>query len=351
MGDIMVVEEIKIDNDDYFMDSLTGIHQEYYDEYTEMFDYNYNIADSMLVRVTEHFPFGGIIKTPLNANAQLLEYPRNFSYSINEIVDNLNVSEEEKIKVKESLKVLISVPRTTVHFCINGLVGGHAFGEFDDKPYVILEPLINHIDEVHTLRVEDTYFDKNLELSSDAVLIIRKDIYEQIKDDPKYQEDLTRFKLYIFDGKNMQLAVGVVLNKLGYDSFSISSNGYVDGYRTNQPAGRMYDFINNYAEANNIDQTRHFNSELSIETKLKMNDELIEITKQIINIMASSLGKSEHEIRELNSVIDAGFNINTALITNLINEYGLEKLIVLISNINQEKMNNINKVDSININK
>ena len=346
-----MIEELVLNEEGYFDDSLTESHKEFYDEYSETFDYNYSISDCMLVRVTEHFPFGGIIKTPANANAQVLEYPKNFSDSIKEIVNSLNISEEEKNSIKESLKLLISVPRTTIHFCINGLVGGHAFGEFDDKPYVILEPLINHIDEVHTLRVEDTYFDKNLELSSAAVLIIKKEVYEQIKDDPRYQEDLERFKLYVLDGKDMQSAVGIVLNKLGYDSFSVSSNGYVDGYKTNQPAGRMYEFINNYAEVNNIDQTRHFNSELSIETKLKMNDELIELTKQIISIMASLLGKDESEIRKINSVVDASFNIDTSLITNLINEYGLEKLVLLVSNINQEKKNNINNQESININK
>ena len=347
-----MIEEIVLNEEDYFDDSLTESHQEFYDEYSETFDYNYNIEDVMLVRITEHFPFGGVVRTPANANARVLEYPKNFSDSIKEIVDNLDVSLGEKEKIKEALKVLISVPRTTIHFCINGLVGGHAFGEFDDKPYVILEPLAKHIDDVHTLRVEDTYFNDNMVLSSEVVLIIRKDIYEKIKDDPRYQEDLSRFKLFIFDGKDEQLAVGVVLNKLGYDSFIVSSNGYVDGYKTNQPAGRMYDFINNYAEVNNIDQTRHFNSELSIDTKLKMNDELIEITKQIVQIMATSLGKSENEIRELNNTIDASFNINTSLITNLINEYGLEKLKLLVSKINQDKINSNNQViDNININK
>ena len=64
-----MVEEIVLNEDDVFDDSLTEAHKEYYDEYLGTLDYNYNIDDAVLVRVTEHFPFGGIIKTPENANA------------------------------------------------------------------------------------------------------------------------------------------------------------------------------------------------------------------------------------------------------------------------------------------
>ena len=125
-----MVEEIIVNEEEYSYDSLTESHKEYYDEYSEVFDYNYSINDCMLVRVTEHFPFGRTIQTPLNANAQVSEYPKNFSDSIKEIVDSLDVSDLEKERIKESLKVLISVPRTTIHFCINGLVGNHMLGNF-----------------------------------------------------------------------------------------------------------------------------------------------------------------------------------------------------------------------------
>ena len=72
----MVVEEIHVEEDDYFTDSLIESHKEFYDDYFEILDYKYNINDCMLVRITDFFPFGGIIKTPLNANATVLEYPQ-----------------------------------------------------------------------------------------------------------------------------------------------------------------------------------------------------------------------------------------------------------------------------------
>ena len=344
----MVVEEIHVEEDDYFTDSLTESHKEFYDDYFETLDYKYNINDCMLVRITNFFPFGGTIETPQNANATVLEYPQKFSDSINEIINGLNITKEEKERIKESLKVLISVPRNTIHFCINGLVGDHDYGVFQDRPFIILEPLKHHTDNITALRVEDTYYEGNMELSDEAVIIIRKDIYERIKDDPRYQNELSKYKIYVFDGLDAQLAVGIVLNKLGYDAYQVSSNGYINGIYKDKPAGVMYDFINTYAEVNNIDQTRHFDSERGIETKIKMNEELEDITKQIIYIMATSLNKSEQEINNLYEAIKISFRTDSSLITNLIKEYGLDKLVLLISKINQDKKENLNQEKNTN---
>lgn len=229
---------------------------------------NYNIDDCIMVRTTNSFPFGKIVNIPVNGNDVILgdsfitgrcitdmlrkKYP-DMGFSKDKI--------EAFFKELDNYKVLCKNYRSTVHFSINGLVGSHAYGDFSNRRFIIFEPLKYHIKDnfLLSLGVNDTYFGNDIELSSDACILMPEDVYREIYDNEDYTNTLRFMKVYVYNG-NEQIAVSKVLNNLGYDSFLVNSNGYVNGFNNDTGANEMYRFIASLRKKNKIDYVSHFNS-------------------------------------------------------------------------------------------
>ena len=329
----MIKGIIDATSDEYVFDRICDS-----EDYSE--DKEYSIDDCVLVRTTDVFPQGHTILSPKNGFGVIKTLPeelRNYIYFNKDI----NLTYEEKKKLEEQLSIYELIGRDTIHFCINGLVGDHAFNSFGGRPYTIIEPLKYHIEDknLETLRVEDTFFSDRVNLSDEAVLIINEEFYNSIKDDPNYVSELESYNIYLYKGDNQSLAVAEVLNELGYDSFSVNSHGYVNGLKSTEKAHDMYDFINNYAVANNISIRPHFGSSFHYEENARMNKILDEIVKKIFYIIARDLNKNEDVMNEL----DSYFNEykDKEFIKGIIDEYGLDRLIVLVSKVNEAVMKSI----------
>ncbi|MBE6153424.1 MAG: hypothetical protein E7166_04300 [Firmicutes bacterium] len=309
----------------------------------------YSINDCVMVRTTDVFPFDGIVQTPINGNA----YEFNNSIYFNEIVIKMlqnkypnyfideKVSEEYSKELKEYSVVFETLRRTT-HFTINGLVGSTAYGNFDNRPYVILEPLKYHIDKsMKALRVEDTYFDSDLSLSDESALVIDENTYNKISNDPNYTDDLSKFKVYVYKG-NQQNAVSLALNDMGYDSFLVSSHGYVNGIEEDSMAFEMYNFINAFANKHNIPQEKHFYSNINYEDALARNEKSAEINKMhLMYILDNSIVSSE-----LSDKIKLSIEYNrdiSDLLEQVINQIGFEHLKKLTKEFNTIYIESLNK--------
>ena len=329
----MVKGIIDATSDEYISDRICDS-----EDYSE--DKKYSINDCVLVRTTDVFPQGHIVLSPKNGFGIIKTLPEELRDYIfyNEDFD---LQYEEKEKLKEQLSIYEVMGRDTIHFCINGLVGDHAFNSFGGRPYTIIEPLKYHIEDknLESLRVEDTFFSDRVNLSDEAVLIINEEFYNSIKDDPNYTSELASYNIYLYKGDNQSLAVSEVLNELGYDSFLIGSHGYVNGISSDKTAHCMYDFINKYAETNNISLRPHFGSKFNYEENERMDKILNEIVKRMFYIMARDLNKNEDEIKDL----DFYFNEDKdkQIIRGLIKEYGLDRLIILVGKINEAIMKSI----------
>lgn len=75
--------------------------------------------------------------------------------------------------------------RHTIHFTTNGLVKGGFIGadDWDNKPYIILEPFKYHVDP--SLRggfAGDVYYNDQMKLSNEAIILVKKDWYDTHKD-------------------------------------------------------------------------------------------------------------------------------------------------------------------------
>lgn len=172
---------------------------------------HYTSEDIVLVRVTAHLPSDGYI--PALSNVPFVH--RMNDLSKNAIMDIL----EENGKTYDEIKEIISdyVPlstqyRSSIHFCLNGLVSSHMYGNFENNPYVIIEPFKHHENDENILAVrgEDTYFKDGIALSNDAIILVDERYAAQVTDS-KISE---HFKVIFYKGKQ-ELAVESVLLDMG----------------------------------------------------------------------------------------------------------------------------------------
>lgn len=328
---------------------------EYYGDSVKYTDKEYTIEDCILVRTTDIFPKNGVVQTPLNAKA----CGKGESFYLGDIIyeklkqkypnRSIETIEEEKFsKELEKFNVCYQSYRSTIHFCINGLVGSHSYGNFGSRPFIILEPLKYHFDNSLTgLRVEDTYFNDNMKLSNECVILIKEDMFKAISNNLEYLNELKNFKVYVFKG-NEQIAVKEVLKDLGYDAFTVTSNGYYNGLDDSLAAGKMYRYINHFSTENNISLERHYYSKIKEEDDNKLFEHTKEVDKQhLLYLVDNSNIPNElrQNIKQVLEEIDSISYLKIILepmLENFVDLVGLDEISKLTSEFNNNFINNLN---------
>lgn len=334
------IKYIDATNTEIIEDSLDSSHKEY------------SINDCVLVRTTDIFPFDGVVQSPINGKA----YEFSNSIYFGEIIiselkkkyPNYFMDEVEEDKYSSELneyKVVFEIFRRTVHFTINGLVGSTAYGNFDNRPYVILDPLKHHLESsMKGLRVEDTYFEGDLSLSNECAIVIDEDTFNKISNDPNYINELAKFKIYVYKG-NQQQAVSLALNDMGYDSFLVSSNGYSNGLDDNSAARNMYNFVDSFAKKHNIPQERHFYSTINYEDALARNERSKEINKMHLMYVLNNSNLPKDVIDTIMYVLEVNGDI-THLLEQVIKQIGFEELKRLTKEFNDNYIKTLNQTRS-----
>jgi len=183
----------------------------------------WNTEDLALVHSTNLFPDKFILNN--------LEGNKVFS-------DKIMINGEEKT-------YSISHPRKTVHFSLNGKVGKNDGGSWNYN-FIIIEPLKKHIDEVVNLHDGDTYIDKSVELSDEAVFLISKDAFDKM--------DETKIKgknIIVFSG-NQEVVVNEVLISMGYSPQTINNIGWtkIRGDVNRDKISNFLEYLNKRKEMN-----------------------------------------------------------------------------------------------------
>jgi len=331
------IKYIDATNTEIIEDSLNSSYKEY------------TLNDCVLVRTTDIFPFNGVVQSPINGNAY--EFGNSMYFHeiiINELKEkypNHFSDEKESDKYFSDLsqyKVVFETMRRTVHFTINGLVGSTAYGNFDNRPYVILEPLKFHMDEsLKGLRVEDSYFEGDFSLSNECAIVIDENTFNKISFNPNYSSELEKFKIYVYKG-NQQNAVSLALNDMRYDSFLVSSNGYVNGINDDSAAFKMYKFINAFAQKNNIPQERHFYSQINYEDALVRNEKSETIhTMHLMYILDNSNVPSDLS-EKIKMFLEEKIDVSN-LLKSLVQYIGFEQLKKLTKEFNDNYIESLNK--------
>ena len=90
-------------------------------------------SDLVLVRTTTMFPKGGIVETT-DKHSDLLTEDSPFARELKES----GVIDLDKYNIVKFQN------RRTIHFTLNGLVGSHEYGNFQNRNFIIIEPFPPH---------------------------------------------------------------------------------------------------------------------------------------------------------------------------------------------------------------
>lgn len=321
-----------------------------YEYNEEGYKEKYNIMeDCYLVRTTDIFPMDKVIQTPKNANAYGFAHSNIFnnylSTKIKEKYPNYSNSESEKfLKELAEYNVYFEILRSTIHFSINGLVGSHAYGDFSNRPFVIIEPLKHHLDDLSlmALTAADTYFCDDMLLSDDCILLIDERYFSVHKDDPEFMAQISNYNVRIFKGE-ASLAVKKTLEDLNKYQFSVSSNGYVNGTSDSKEAGKMYRYLLSYADEEGFSTTPHFNSEINNEDNWAQKERGETIEREHLDYVLDKSNTDEKLREKFNYALSLNGYYNEekekllfAACDELISKIGLDELKHLTNEFNQE---------------
>lgn len=160
----------------------------------------YDASDMVIVRVTDHFPIskqvpaicnvpfvcksgsqtGSALYKIIAANDEILKdlnekimIAPEYSKEQYELLQQRNDREDELHRIATELNHYSTQYRSSVHFCLNGVVTNHSKGTFDGG-IVIIEPFVEHENDTNILgvRPDDTFFKNSLKLSDKAVILV-----------------------------------------------------------------------------------------------------------------------------------------------------------------------------------
>lgn len=327
----------------------------------------YTISDCIIVRTTTGFPINGIVETPynnmrviMNGTSQILDAEIN-----SKVREYCQKTSENILKIKKLTELKYRNLRPSTHFCINGLVTNVEGNDFTNREYVVfseLEPQLKN-GHIESLRIEDIYFSDNVLISK---ILMSKQQYEKIKDDPKYKNTLENLQVFIYDSSKLtqQEAVTKVLHILGKDAFLINSYGLsnqefdysrgeiiVNNLQLPNKASQMTKLIYDLCHGKEIPNKTfnfepHMGSDIQAQENMFIFEEGVEedLNHMFYLIENSSINTERKE--ELKEAIYSSINNNLQhklkmTAKKLISELSIEEIINLTQNFNQEFLQSV----------
>lgn len=113
-------------------------------------------------------------KKYLNLSELILVHKTSFAPNGDKITSSVNSGaffEKTFVLNKVSKSYKITDFRNTIHFCLNGEVSSHAYGDFDNRKYAVLQPLIEDLaSTIKGFNPSDTYFEDDVVLNGAYIL-------------------------------------------------------------------------------------------------------------------------------------------------------------------------------------
>ncbi len=219
---------------------------------------SFTLNDLVLIHSTNHFPYEGVIK-PV-ADVPILTKPSNYLSNI--MINRLKVKMENEgvnlfsdegmeyfSSVSNELKPYSSQYRSTVHFCINGLVSTHdpMKGNFDNRNYIIVIPLKDVLEsQIISLRAEDTFIQGQVPLTFDSYILVPNEVYNT--NIALNNND----HIIPYNGDSKTALTSFLLSK-GYVSLAISTYGYEES----STSDKIEQVIDSISKQKNISRDPH----------------------------------------------------------------------------------------------
>lgn len=165
------------------------------------------LSDLVLVHKTDYIPIDGVIKSSKDAG----------------------VLEDSRVSINGQ-EYIIDVPseRESVHFCLNGEVTSHKFGNWDESKYAILIPF-DKIDNDIIIggTTVDTYTKGSVQIPQGSYILCPQSEIEKL-------ESLTRnLNVVGYEGENVTGYANMFLSQvLGYKKESIGEQSWEEETRT-----------------------------------------------------------------------------------------------------------------------
>jgi len=163
---------------------------------------NFSIDDIVMVHATRYFPINGVVRSRKESTGDL---------------------------------------RNTIHTALNGKVGSHLYGNWDDCPLIILDPLREHIDQVECIYSVDTYTFGSMKLSDEAIILIDADRFDEFYSNNKEYIDNNKDRVVLYSGDST-IVVSNLLSILGYAPEKVDQWGWNNKHDN--------DILNNFVQTN-----------------------------------------------------------------------------------------------------
>ena len=172
-----------------------------------------------------------------------------------------------------------------VLFSLNGIVpddkeNGFGNNTFSNKKCAIIDSLSSHINEVISLNPTDTAIKGTVNLSSDGIILIEKNTYENLSIDDK--NNLSRFNVKLFEG-NLKDAVETYLKtSQRYTCETLALWSSKGGYLDSTTSEELKQTIKKIAEEKQLSTAYHLNILLH---NADNNDKLKSVENEHENIL------------------------------------------------------------------
>lgn len=294
----------------------------------------YDARDIALVRVTDHLPVNGKVSS-------IAEVP--FVYKMNdlaheaiyEVLKEQGLSYEETITMAREISPLSTQYRSSIHFCLNGVVSSHMQGNFEGNPFVIIEPFMEHENDNNILSVrgEDTYFKDGLQLSNKAVILVDEKYAEKVID-TNIQND---YEIVFYRG-DQKTAVDTVLLNMGIVPEIIGKDYIIDS--------KTSDYISGFIRKKEYPCDKHCFSE-----SYRQDDEKTLVLWQKYNeqfytyLYTEVYGNIENKKEEIQYMASARYFDEVALdkMIGIIKSIGIDRYSQIVADYNNSIMETISK--------
>ncbi len=165
-----------------------------------------SLRDLCMVHKTDYLPQNNTLKSLAAASVEtdyLYKYPEN--------------EKEYKFKITQT--------RSSIHFSLNGEVGGHAYGNWDVRKYGIITPFPEYDYERRKLLAanpEDTYFYYQYQLGQNSYILVPKEELEEAK------RLNPQVNIIPYEGDNVTGYLDAVVSFLGYKQEIVGEHSWKD---------------------------------------------------------------------------------------------------------------------------
>jgi hypothetical protein len=231
-------------------------------------DYQYKAKDFYLVRRNDFIPQDESRTWKSLSEVPFVSLVLNSSYYITKyLLEKRGQSEFELEDIKEYIPYSTQY-RSTIHFCLNGLVGSHEYGDFNGK-FIVLDSLGHYIEDrveengnvvpqigekgrgLKNLWPSDTFFQGSMQLSSDAIVMVNQNDLDSMvrkKEDGTFElleeyKYLDNYQIVVYKG-DPRTAVEMELTKLGVVFEKINKHGIDGTSSTMTPINTYLDKVN-----------------------------------------------------------------------------------------------------------